>query len=99
MSVIIYQPVISEKSIQQGGVNKYTFKVDSRANSAMIKAAIEQLFKVKVLNVNTVCVKGKPKNHLRTKVKRMDWKKAIVTLVPGQTIKLFEERKASENAN
>ena len=99
MSVIIYQPVISEKSIQQGSVNKYTFKVDIRANSAMVKDAIEKLFKVKVTSVNTLRVQGKPKNMRRTKVKRANWKKAVVTLLPGQTIKLFEERKASENAN
>lgn len=99
MHIIIYQPVISEKSIQQSGVNKYAFKVDSRANATMIKIAIEKLFKVNVLSVNTLCVKGKPKKHQRTKVKRADWKKAVVTLKPGQTIKLFEERKTSENAN
>jgi len=99
MNVIIYQPVISEKSIQQGSVNKYTFKVDPRANSAMVKDSVEKLFKVKVTGVNMLRVKGKPKNLRRTKVKRSDWKKAVVTLLPGQTIKLFEERKASENAN
>jgi len=99
MNIIIYQPVISEKSIQQGSVNKYTFKVDPRANAAMVKDAVERLFKVKVLDVNMLCVKGKPKNLRRVKVKRSDWKKAVVTLLPGQTIKLFEERKASENAN
>lgn len=99
MSIIIYQPVISEKSIQQGSVNKYTFKIDPRANATMVKEAVEKLFKVKVTSVNMLCVKGKPKNMRRIKVKRANWKKAVVTLLPGQTIKLFEERKASENAN
>jgi len=99
MSVIIYQPVISEKSIQQGSASKYTFRIDPRADARAVRRAIEKLFKVKVTSVNMVCVKGKPKNVGRARVKRAGWKKAIVTLLPGQTIKLFEERKTTEHAN
>ena len=99
MSELIYQPVISEKSVQQGTTSKYTFRVDSRANAAAIKQVVAKLFKVKVLHVNVINVQGKPKAAGRRKVKRANWKKAIITLAPGQTIKLFEERKGETNAN
>lgn len=91
MSGIIKQPVISEKSIQLGGASKYTFVVDQRTTAPEIKKGIEILFKVKVRDINIINVSGKPKRMRRIRVKRTDWKKAIVTLVPGQTIKLFEE--------
>ncbi len=91
-SVIILKPVVSEKSVQLGSSSKYTFRVDPRANVTMIAAAIAELFKVKVKSVNIVRVKGKPKYAGRTKIKRANWKKAIVTLESGQTIKLFEEK-------
>lgn len=91
MSNIIIKPVISEKSIQLGSASKYTFVVDKRANAPEIKKAIENLFKVKVKKVNTVNIGGKPKYFKRNKVKRADIKKAIITLMPGNTIKIFEE--------
>jgi len=91
MSNIIIKPIISEKSIQLGSASKYTFLVDKRSNSPEIKKAVEKLFKVKVKKVNTVNVGGKPKYFKRAKVKRADIKKAIVTLMPGNTIKIFEE--------
>ncbi len=95
-NIIIQQPVISEKSVQLGSSNKYAFKVDKRANASEIKRSVEQLFKVKVRQVNIINVSGKPKSMRGRKVKRADWKKAIVTLLPGQTIKLFEETKAKD---
>ena len=91
--VIIYQPVVSEKSVGLGASNIYTFKVDPRANCPMIKQAVENLFKVKVKSISVLNVAGKPKNAGRQKVKRANWKKAVVTLMAGQTIKLFEEKK------
>lgn len=91
MSNIIIKPIISEKSIQLGAASKYTFLVDKRSNGPEIKKAVEKLFKVKVKKVNTVNVRGKPKNFKGNKVKRADIKKAIVTLMPGNTIKIFEE--------
>ncbi len=93
MSVIIKKPVISEKSIQLGRVSKYTFVVDKRATAPEIKKSIQKLFKVTVKKINTINVGGKPKNMRRRRVYRSDWKKAIVTLMPGQSIKLFEESK------
>jgi large subunit ribosomal protein L23 len=84
---LIKGPVISEKShLQKADGNKVTFRVDSSANKIEIRKAIEALFKVKVLKVNTVSVMGKSKRMGRTEGKRSDWKKAIVTLAPGDKI-------------
>ncbi len=95
--IIIKKPVISEKSIHLGSANKYTFTVDLRANTPTIKKAIEELFQVKVKNINIIRVKGKPKRFGRLQVLRDQVKKAIITLVPGQTIKLFEEKAQDAN--
>jgi large subunit ribosomal protein L23 len=84
---LIKGPVISEKShLQKADGNKVSFRVDSSANKIEIRKAIEALFKVKVLKVNTVSVMGKNKRLGRTEGKRSDWKKAIVTLAPGDKI-------------
>lgn len=84
---LIKGPVISEKShLQKADGNKVTFRVDCTANKIEIRKAIETLFKVKVLKVNTVSVMGKSKRLGRTEGKRSDWKKAIVTLAPGDKI-------------
>ncbi|MBN2585405.1 50S ribosomal protein L23 [Patescibacteria group bacterium] len=91
MTLIIKHPVISEKSIQQGSVSKYAFVVDQRANAHQVKLAVERFFKVKVTKVNMMNVAGKPKRVGRRRVYRANWRKAIVTLAPGQSIKLFEE--------
>jgi large subunit ribosomal protein L23 len=91
MSLILKHPVISEKSIQQGTVNKYTFVVDQRANAHQVKLAVEHFFKVKVTNINMINVVGKPKRMGRVKSTRANWRKAIVTLIAGDKIKLFEE--------
>jgi len=77
---VIIKPIITEKSndlIQSG---KYTFKVNKKATKVDIKRACEKLFDVKVLNVNTVSVKGKDKRVGRSVGKKSDWKKAIVTI-------------------
>ena len=84
---LIKGPVISEKShLQKADGNKIAFRVDSTANKIEIRKAIEALFKVKVLKVNTISVMGKSKRLGRTEGKRPDWKKAIVTLAPGDKI-------------
>jgi large subunit ribosomal protein L23 len=84
---LIKGPVISEKShLQKADGNKVSFRVDSSANKIEIRKAIEALFEVKVLKVNTVSVMGKNKRLGRTEGKRSDWKKAIVTLAPGDKI-------------
>jgi|UniRef100_A0A7V6DQ98 large subunit ribosomal protein L23 len=84
---LIKGPIITEKShLQRGAGNKVSLRVDINANKIEIRKAIEELFKVKVLQVNTVTIKGKTKRMGRTEGMRSDWKKAIVTLAPGEKI-------------
>jgi len=88
---IIKRPVVTEKTnIQKEAANQITFEVDRRANRIEIGRAVEQIFKVQVAAVQTMQVKGKVKRRGRTLGKRKDWKKAIVTLQPGQRIDFFE---------
>jgi large subunit ribosomal protein L23 len=70
--------------------NQLTFEVDRRANRIEIKRAIEDIFNVKVTDVKTMQITGKRKRRGRTVGKRRDWKKAIVTLLPGERIDFFE---------
>lgn len=87
---LLLKPVITEKSSQMMQENKYTFKVPLTANKVEIRQAIEAVFKVKVLKVNTVRVFGKTKRVGRFVGKRSDYKKAIVKLAEGEKISLFE---------
>jgi len=88
---IIRGPVVTEKTTLQKELNnQVTFKVDKRANRIEIKNAVENNFNAKVQKVRTVQVKGKVKQRGRIIGKRPDWKKAIVTLMPGQRIDFFE---------
>jgi large subunit ribosomal protein L23 len=77
---IIIAPVITEKSNDELQTGKYTFRVNKKATKIDIRNAVEKLFEVKVLNVNTMSVKGKEKRMGRTSGKTPDWKKAIVTI-------------------
>lgn len=84
---IIRDPIVSEKSTIV--TNKYqqsVFRVASDATKVEVKAAVEMLFDVKVQNVNIVNIKGKKKRFGRIFGHRKDWKKAYVSLMPGQTI-------------
>lgn len=77
---IIIAPVVTEKSndlLQEG---KYTFRVNKKATKIQIANAVEKLFEVKVLNVNTISVNGKKKRVGYHQGKTSDWKKAIVTI-------------------
>jgi large subunit ribosomal protein L23 len=88
---IIKRPIITEKtSIQKETHNQLTFEVDRKANSVEIKKAIEGIFNVNVAKIRTMQVKGKTKQRGRIVGKRRDWKKAIVTLMPGERIDFFE---------
>ena len=88
---IIKRPLITEKTnIQKEIANQLTFEVDRNANRIEIKRAVENAFKVKVAKVQTMQVKGKVKRRGRFVGKRRDWKKAIVTLMPGERIDFFE---------
>ena len=94
---IIIRPVVSEKSIDESSRGKYTFAVHDDANKIQIKAAIEELYakeKVTVTSVNVLTTKAKEKRR-GTKRGRITgyttpWRKAIVTLAPGQKIEFFE---------
>ena len=77
---IIVKPIITEKSSTGVAEGKYTFKVAKKATKVQIANAVEALFDVKVLNVNTMTVKGKEKRVGANTGKRPDWKKAIVTI-------------------
>jgi large subunit ribosomal protein L23 len=86
---IIIRPIITERSYDMIEMNKYTFEVAKSANKIEIAKAVEELFDVKVVKVNTLHVKPKPK-RVRTSVgKTRSWKKAMVTLAEGDSIELF----------
>ena len=86
---IIIAPVVTEKSSGEIQEGKYTFKVNKKATKIDIKNAVEKLFEVKVLNVNTVMVKGKEKRVGRNVGKTSDWKKAIVTIDTNDSEKFY----------
>lgn len=77
---IILAPVVTEKSNMDMQEGKYTFKVAKKATKVEIKNAVEKLFEVKVLKVNTITVKGKEKRVGVHQGRTSDWKKAIVTI-------------------
>ena len=93
---VIVRPVISEKSYALLAANKYTFRVHERANKTQVRQAVEDIFGVRVLDVRTVNVKPKPKRRGWTSGKRRQWKKAIVTLHPEDSIELFEGQEVAE---
>jgi len=96
---VIIAPVITEKSMQDARLNKFTFKVAKEANKPLIKSAIEARFKVKVLKTYVSLVKGRT---ARRGVKRQEfvksaWKKATVSLPKDQKIALFDTGGQGEN--
>ncbi len=89
---VLQSPWVTEKAtFCQGQGNQVTFKVAPTANKWQIKAAVEKMFKVEVVEVQTMNRKGKQKRLGRTVGQRKDWKKAIVRLQAGQTIDFFEK--------
>ena len=88
---IIKKPLITEKGAKQKEqLNQLVFQVDRRANKVLVRNAIESIFKVKVVNVQMMNVRGKQRRVGRNVGKRADWKKAIVRLAPGENIEFFE---------
>ncbi|OEH86329.1 50S ribosomal protein L23 [Desulfuribacillus stibiiarsenatis] len=88
---IIKRPIVTEQSSALMEHNKYTFEVDKKANKTEIKQAIETIFGVKVLEVNTLNVKAKPKRYGRFSGYTSVWKKAVVTLsADSKAIEFFE---------
>lgn len=88
---VVRRPIITEKTEQlRDDLNVYTFEVDIRANKPLIKEAIEIIFGVEVLKVRTAIMPAKRGRRLRREyIRKKQWKKAYVTVAPGQTIDLF----------
>ena len=89
---VIIAPIVSEKSYGLLDANVYTFKVHSEASKPEIRDAVQSIFGVRVVKVNTLNRKGKTKRNRRTwtQGRRPDTKRAIVTLAEGDRIELFE---------
>lgn len=88
---IIKRPLVTEKSSRLARLySQYTFEVDRRANKIQIKRAVEEAFDVDVLMVNTAIVPGKRQRWGRRLIRKPSWKKAVVTIYPGQEIEGFE---------
>lgn len=88
---ILLRPIVTEKSmLARENFNQYVFKVNPAATKLDITNAVEKAFSVKVVDVLTINVMGKKKRRGRTMGKRADWKKAIVRLAQGDSIKYFE---------
>jgi large subunit ribosomal protein L23 len=88
---ILKRPLITEKSsLSKEMSNQITFEVDPSANKIEIRRAVEEVFKVKVFRVRTSNFQGKKKRYGRFEGRRAHWKKAVVTLAPGESIEFFE---------
>lgn len=89
---VLKRPILTEKSDYQRDDNQYVFEVDRAANKHQIREAVETLFDVEVLAVNTMIMKPKRRRMGRKKiVTRSAWKRAVVTLAPGERIQEFFE--------
>ncbi|HAT56450.1 MAG TPA: 50S ribosomal protein L23 [Veillonellaceae bacterium] len=87
---VLVKPIVTEKSTALMQEGKYTFRVPLNVTKIQIRQAVEQIFKVKVSGVNTMRYEGKLKRVGRFQGRRSNWKKAIVTLKPGESIEFFE---------
>ena len=85
---VIFSPSITEKATYLSEQNKIVFKVNKYANKNSIKKSIEKIFKVNVIKINTINLKGKTKMVRGKKVKKANFRKAIITLKKGQSIDL-----------
>jgi len=88
----IIRALLTEKTMQDARVGKYTFQVDIKSNKKEIKKDVESHFSVNVVSVKTITMQGKSRTvgQRRTKAVKNPWKKAILTLKPEQKIDLFE---------
>ncbi len=87
---VLRRPLITEKYTALQAYGKYAFEVAGEASKPQIKQAVEKAFKVEVSAVNVMTVPGKRRRRGRRKVSSSSWKKAIVTLKPGDKIEFFE---------
>jgi len=89
---VLKRPLLTEKAtIGREMANEYAFEVDGKANKIEIKGAVEKLFNVKVTKVRTMNFSGKLKRMGAHQGRRSSWKKAVVTLVEGQTLDIYEQ--------
>ena len=94
---VVIRPLITEKNTDLMGIDQYTFEVAPAANKIQIREAVEKLFNVRVKAVNTLNVKGTRRSRAvrrgrgRIYGQERAWKKAIITLFPGQRIDIFEQ--------
>jgi len=88
---VIREPKLTEKTLSlKEEVNQFAFAVDPRANKIQIKESIEKSFKVSVMKIRTMNVRGVKKRLGRHEGRKSSWKKALVTLKEGETIEFFE---------
>ena len=87
---VIRRPLVTEKNTSLQVQGKYAFEVIHGANKVMVKDAVEKAFKVTVMSVNMMTVRGKEKRIGRRIVEGSSWKKAVVTLMTGDKIQIFE---------
>ena len=88
---VMKRPIDTEKTRYQAEDGKYTFEVDCRANKHQVKEAVEEIFDVEVLSVNIINVPAKTGRYgRRIVIRKPAWKKAVVTLAPGERIDIFE---------
>jgi large subunit ribosomal protein L23 len=89
---VLIRPILTEKTDYQRDANQYVFEVNPKANKLQIKEAVEKIFDVEVQSVNTMVMKPKQRRMGRkTVVTRSAWKRAVVTLAPGERIQEFFE--------
>ncbi|MBU2603740.1 MAG: 50S ribosomal protein L23 [Actinobacteria bacterium] len=86
---IVIRPVISEKSYEAVEQGRYSFEVHPKATKQHVRDAVEEIFKVTVIGVNTLNVKPKPKRRGLHRGHTRKWKKAVVELAPGDRIEFF----------
>lgn len=87
---ILIKPLITEKISDMAILGKYAFKVATNANKIMVKKAVSTLYGVKVRDVKIINIRGKKVRYGRQSGRRPDWRKAIVTLAPGEKIEIYE---------
>ncbi|MDD3285738.1 MAG: 50S ribosomal protein L23 [Patescibacteria group bacterium] len=87
---VLVKPLITEKATELSAHNQYAFVISRAANKIEVAKAIQAVYGVKALSVNIISMKGKAVTRGRIKGQRKDWKKAIVTLKKGESIKIYE---------
>ncbi|MCK4554206.1 50S ribosomal protein L23 [Candidatus Parcubacteria bacterium] len=87
---VLVKPLVTEKATDLGGQNKYVFAVSSKANKIEIAKAINEVYGIKPVAVNIIKMQGKKTRYGKITGRTKDWKKAIITLPEGETIKVYE---------